>query len=202
MSLTRPILLTAFEPFGSAHVNASQEAARLLAEADPRLVCITLPVVRGEAERIALAALNDLTAAGTPPALMISLGEAGPEPLFVRLEKVAINWDDFRIPDNAGDQPRDTAIAPDGPAAYFSTVPVAQVAEALRGKTPIPVRVSLSAGAYLCNHLAYSALHALAAQGPPVCPYLFVHIPAWRPESDLSLEAIAATVRDVIDAIA
>lgn len=179
-------------------MNGSQEAVRLLAAADPRLVCVTLPVTRGEAERRALAALEELTAAaGTPPALMLSLGEAGPEPV-VRLEKVAINWDDFRLPDNAGNQPIDEPIVPEGPAAYFSTLPVSPIAETLRGTTPLPVRVSLSAGAYLCNHLAYCMLHALSAN--PVCPYLFLHLPSWRPDNGLSLESIAATVRAVIEA--
>lgn len=193
----RPVLLTAFEPFGGAAINASREAARLLAADDPRLVSVTLPVARGAAETRAWATLDYLIRDGTPPALILSLGEAGPEPV-VRLEKVAVNWDDFRIPDNAGNQPRDEPIMPDGPAAYFATVPVARIAAALAGRTPLPVTVSLSAGAFLCNHLAYAMLQALAER-PVTCPYLFVHVPAWRPGGAVSLAAIAETLRAVLD---
>ena len=195
------ILLTAFEPFGGASVNASQEVARRLADADPALRLVVLPVVRGAAERLALAALREMTDAGTPPCLLLALGEAG-KAAQVRLEKAAVNWDDFRIPDNAGNQPRDESIVEGGPATYFATLPLARIADALQEKTPVPVVVSLSAGAYLCNHLAYAVSHALAngfVADPP--PFGFVHVPAAREgdEGAVSVEAVAQTVRAIID---
>lgn len=203
-------LLAAFEPFNGAAVNASLEVAHRLAENDPALDLVVLPVVRGEAERVLLGALagrseNNGTAA---PRLVIALGEAG-NSAEVRLEKVAVNWDDFRIPDNAGNQPRDEAIVSDGPAAYFATLPVARIAADLAGQTPVPVVVSLSAGSFVCNHFAYAVLHALAtkkpATGTPLPPaFGFIHVPALRPETErdasLTLDAIAATVRAVLDA--
>lgn len=195
---TKPILLTAFEPFGGSTVNASLEAAYLLAQADARIELLTLPVVRGVAWQRALSHLTRRVEAGNPPTLMLSLGEAGPE-MMVRLEKVAINWDDYRIPDNGGNQPRDCAIAEDGPAAYFATLPVSRISHHLAGRTPVPVAVSLSAGSYLCNHTAYAILHHLA--DCPVCPYSFIHVPAWRPEQGREpLYAIAETLRAIIAA--
>ena len=193
------ILLTAFEPFGGSGVNASLEAATLLA-ADPRVRLSVLPVTRGEAQAAALRALCRLHDAGTPPRLLLSLGEAGPEPV-VRLEKVAVNWDDFRIPDNGGNRHRDTAIAEGGADARFATLPVGRIERDLAGRTPIPVRVSLTAGSFVCNHLSYAVLEAMATGAVPSCPYLFVHVPNWRPTGDgddSGLRAIVATVSAVM----
>lgn len=191
------ILLTAFEPFGGSSVNASLETATLLAGSDPSIDLVVLPVVRGDAGRIALACLKERREAGAPPTLIVSLGEAGPE-MVVRLEKVAINWDHYRIPDNAGNQPQDTLILPDGPDAYFATLPVAEAVHRLSALTPVPITVSLSAGAFLCNHIAYVLLNHL--QDRPVCPYAFVHIPSWRPEQgEEALENIVVTLRHLLN---
>lgn len=188
------VLLTAFEPFGGARVNVSLEVARRLAAKDARLLLHVLPVARGAAEESALSLLHALGAAGACPHLMVSLGEAGGRD-YVALEKVAINWDDFRIKDNNGSRPRDTAIDPAGPDALFATLPVARIAARLENKTPLPVRVSLSAGAFVCNHLAYRVLHAR-----PACPYAFIHVPAVR-NDPAALAAITETVRIVLRSV-
>jgi len=186
------ILLTVFEPFGGSGVNASFEAGRLLATY-PGVQMVVLPVTAGDAERVALQAL-----ARTQPVLMISLGEAGPEPL-VRLEKVAINWDDFRLPDNGGNTNRDVAITADGSDARFATLPVSRIEKNLAGLTPLRVTVSLSAGAFLCNHLAYAVLQAMAGGTAPVCPYLFVHVPCWRPQNGPeALHNLVATLASLL----
>jgi pyroglutamyl-peptidase len=193
------ILLTAFEPFGGSGVNASLEAARLVA-ADPRVRLAVLPVARGAAEAAALRALCRLHEAGTPARLMLALGEAGPEPV-VRLEKVGVNWDDFRIPDNAGNRHRDEPVRPGGPDARFATLPVGRIERALEGRTPLRVRVSLSAGAFLCNHLAYAVADAMATGAAPPCPFLFVHVPCWRPTGDgddSGLHAIVSTIGAIL----
>ena len=197
-----PILLTAFEPFHGATINASREVGERIAAGDSRVTFVVLPVIRGEAEDAALRALRAMADDDNRPGFMISLGEA--PCAEVRLEKVAINWDDFRIPDNAGNQPRDEAINAGGPDAHFVTLPVARLAAALCGRTPVPVVVSLSAGSFLCNHLAYCALDALAADS--LCPYGFVHVPAVRPgdptDGRPDLDAITITVRQILDAAA
>jgi pyroglutamyl-peptidase len=184
------VFVTAFEPFGSSTVNGSQQAALRWSVRDPEISLVVLPVVRAQAWSVAQAALVALP---EPPKLWLMLGEAGREPQTVRLEKVAINWDDYRLPDNLGEQPRDVAIVPGGPDAYFASLNVGQVALALESKTPLPVQVSLSAGSFLCNHLAYQALHAALA-----FPCAFVHVPAWRPEDGPeALEKLVTTLQAI-----
>lgn len=185
------LLLTAFEPFGGATINASLEAARRLAEADDSLALAVLPVVRGEAERTALAALRRLIAAGGPPALVVSLGEASRP--CVCPERFAVNWDDFPIPDNAGNQPRGEPIVPGGPDRY-ALMPPGLFPEA--GATPVPVAVSEDAGTFLCNHVAYCLAHVL----DPALPYAFFHVPAARPGDTITADAIAETLRALLEA--
>lgn len=168
-------------------MNGSLEAAKWWAAGDASVALATVPVVAGPAEAAAKAALRALP---EPPDLFLSLGEAGPEPV-VRLEKVAVNWDDFRIPDNGGNAWRDRPIQKRGPAARLATVEVARIADDLAGKTPLTVVVSLSAGAFLCNHLAY---RMLGARLP--CPYCFVHVPCWRPHDGEAL------LSDLVDTLA
>ncbi len=144
--------------------------------------------------------------------MVVSLGEAGPESI-VRVEKAYLNWDDFRIPDNAGNTPRDQAIASDGPAAYFATVPVADVvntvnaAQAENGLddiTAMPACVSLSAGSFVCNHTAYAVSHQLATlrAATNVPPFVFVHVPSWRPDDGFpALQAITQTLHRLLDAL-
>ena len=120
------ILVSAFEPFGGAGVNASQEVAQrldgLMLANGATIETLVVPVVAGEAERIVFEQLRNRPR----PLAYIALGEAGPERV-VRLEKVAINWDFFSIPDNAGNQFRDQAIVASGPDAYFATLPFANL---------------------------------------------------------------------------
>ena len=87
-------------------------------------------------------------------------------------ERVAINVDDARIPDNAGQQPVDAPIVPGGPAAYFATVPVKDMVRAIR-EAGVPSELSNSAGTYVCNHLLYCVLHHA---GPGVRAG-FIHVP-------------------------
>ena len=188
------LLLTAFEPFGEASVNASLEAARRLAEEDAGITLAVLPVARGDAERVA--ALRRLIDAGTPPALVLSLGEARRS--HVCLERFAVNRDDFPIPDNAGNQPRGEPILPGGPERYEATLPVVPLAEAMALRSPpVPVVISADAGTFLCNHVAYCLCDALAASG---IPYGFIHVPALRPGDTITGDALARTLRALLGA--
>ena len=185
-------LLSAFEPFAGAKMNASQAVAHRVAARDDRAELLLLPVVRFAAPEIAVARLRQAPA----PPFFLALGEAGRERM-VFLEKVAINWDNFRIADNAGNQPRDAEIIPHGPDAHFATLPVADISDALAGKTPLPVAISLSAGTFVCNHLAYSVADFLTKN--PVSPFCFIHVPAWRPEDGPAfLGEIVETVQAII----
>jgi pyroglutamyl-peptidase len=115
---------------------------------------LVLPCVFG-------AALRALDEALQPqrPRLVLALGQAaGRGELSV--ERVALNVDDARIPDNAGAQPVDVAVVPGAPAARFSTLPIKAMVAALQ-RAGLPAGVSQTAGTFVCNHVFYGLMHAL-----------------------------------------
>lgn len=164
------LLLTGFEPFGGENLNPSWEIAR---ELDGELVeglrvkAWQLPCVFGAALRSL-----DKALAAHSPLLVLSLGQASGR-CDLSLERVAINVDDARIPDNAGAQPVDEPVLATGPAAYFSTLPIKAMVAGLRA-AGIPASVSQTAGTFVCNHVFYGLQHRLA--GSPVRSG-FMHIP-------------------------
>ncbi|WP_405219065.1 SRPBCC domain-containing protein [Agrococcus sp. Ld7] len=167
------ILLTAFEPFGGDAENASFEAVRLLADAwadDPQpgieLVTGVLPVAFADAGP-ALAALLDQHA----PDAVLSVGEAGGRSAITP-ERWAANEDDARIPDNAGDQPRGTAIDPAGPERRASGLDADALVSAIL-QVGLPADASDDAGRFLCNHVAYLVAGLDVPGG-------FLHVPAVR----------------------
>jgi pyroglutamyl-peptidase len=95
---------------------------------------------------------------------VICLGQAARRAV-VSIERVALNLMDFEKPDNAGRKPKDRPIARDGPAAYFSTLPIREMHIALT-RAGIPSELSRDAGGYLCNQVFYTLLHHLAQQRP------------------------------------
>jgi pyroglutamyl-peptidase len=150
-------LVTGFEPFGGDRVNPSFEALERLPARLGTLDIATraLPVLF---ER-ALPALRKAVAS-TAPDIVLCVGLAGGRPAL-SLERVAINVDDARIPDNGGDQPIDRPVVPGGPAAYFTTLPIKAAVAALR-EAGLPAMVSNSAGTFLCNHVFYGLMHEAA----------------------------------------
>ncbi len=168
------ILLVAFEPFGGEALNPAWEAVAMLhgrRVAGHRIVARCLPVAFGTSLRVLRAALRD-----TRPRLVLAVGQAGGR-AAISLERVAINVDDARIPDNAGLQPIDEPVVPGGPAAYFTTLPVKAMLVALR-QAGIPAEVSQTAGTYVCNHVFYGLMHALRRR--PGVAAGFIHVP-WSP---------------------
>ena len=165
------VLLTGFAPFGGEATNPSWDAVQALEGeivAGHRIVARCLPV-EFEASLHALAqALDELA-----PTLVICVGQAGGR-AQISLERVAINVIDARIPDNAGAQPIDEPVAPDGPAAYFTGLPIKAMLAALRN-AGFPAEISQTAGTYVCNHVFYGLMHALRER--PGVRGGFVHIP-------------------------
>ena len=167
------ILLTAFEPFAKRTKNTSQEV--LMRVDDTRtgsqVVKRLLPVdtVKGPA------ALVDIFQNDTFQAV-VCLGEAG-SIRWVQLERLAVNWLDFPIADNAGAQIIDQLIAPNGPTAYFSTLPIRKFEQTLTA-CDIPVRISMSAGTYLCNQVFYTLMHFLNEKSIDI-PAGFIHLPVY-----------------------
>ena len=196
------VLLTAFEPFGGEGLNPSLEAARQIEKIDfPQAVVrlVELPVDRHRAVAVALETLH-----AERPDVVIMLGEAGYR-YRINPERVAINIDDFRIPDNAGNQPKDEPIIEDGPVGYFSTLPIRAIVERIN-MAHIPAAISNSAGAHLCNRLFYSVMHAINVEGLPTkagfihVPYIHDQVIAKHPDApSLSRESIVEAVRLAIE---
>ena len=167
----RTVLLTGFEPFDQDTVNPSWEAVRLLdgtLQGDMQIIARQLPCTfAGAPERLSQL-LQEFT-----PTLVIAVG-LGPGRTDICIERVAININDARIPDNLGYQPIDTPVVAQGPAAYFSTLPLKAMVRAIRAGG-IPASVSHTAGTFVCNQVFYSLQHALAGSGVRSG---FIHIPA------------------------
>ena len=159
------VLLTGFEPFGTATSNPSGEIVKQIS--GDNIVTAILPVAYTQsAER-----LLSLIAQHNPD-VVICLGQAEGR-TSITPEKVAINLDDARLPDNEGVVRNDVKILADGPDAYFSTLPLKEIVDAIKAQG-IPVTVSLSAGAFLCNHVFYVAQNKFAGKDVRSG---FVHVP-------------------------
>ena len=192
---TATVLLTGFEPFGGETINPSWEAVRRLdgwTAPGLRVVAGLLPCEFGAA-RDALEALIERHR----PQCLIAVGQAGKR-TEISVERVAINVDDARIPDNAGRQPIDAPVAPDGPAAYFATLPIKAIVHRLR-EAGIPAAVSQTAGTFVCNHVFYAAMHAAAqrSSGGGAMRAGFIHIP-YLPEQAARHDGAASLPLDLV----
>ncbi|MBY6266207.1 pyroglutamyl-peptidase I [Azospirillum sp. 412522] len=197
------VLLTGFEPFGGETVNPSWEAVRQLDGWECRghhVAAKLIPCVFG-------ASLDALgrAVAETDPAALLAVGQAQSR-AELSLERVAVNLDDARIPDNAGNRPVDMPVAAGGPAAYFASLPVKAMAAALRD-AGIPAGLSHSAGSFVCNHLFYGACHLRAVRRPAM-RVGFLHIPlapeqaARHPGSpSMAVEQVVAGLRIAVDTL-
>lgn len=171
------ILVTGFEPFNGETVNPSQLIVhRLIAPNGAVLIKAILPVEFKNAS----VQLQTLFREHQPD-VVLSIGQAGGRP-EISVERVAINIDCVKssngsklLPDNFGDMPVDEPIEPEGPPAYFSTLPLWNIVEAIQERN-IPAGISNSAGTYVCNHVMYVSLHQAAVQYPQMKAG-FIHVP-------------------------
>ena len=191
------LLLTAFEPFGGEHLNPSLETARQMERisfADALVRVAELPVDRHRGVATALGIIR-----AERPDIVIMLGEAGGR-YRINPERVAINIDDFRIPDNAGNQPKDELIVEGGPVGYFSTLPIRAIVERIN-KAHIPAAISNSAGAHLCNRLFYSVMHVISVEGLPTKAG-FIHVPYLHDQAINKYPDVPSMSRDsIIEAV-
>ena len=165
------VMVTGFDPFGGDEINPSWEAVRALPErvGTVEIIKCEIPTAFEGATREIRKKLDEIR-----PDALICVGLYGGSP-SIRVERVAVNLQDARIPDNAGAQPRDRSIAPGGPAAYFATLPTRKMVERLTF-AGIPAVLSYSAGTFVCNTLLYSALDHIARQDLHI-PCGFLHVP-------------------------
>ncbi|MFH8133808.1 pyroglutamyl-peptidase I [Pantoea osteomyelitidis] len=168
----KTVLITAFEPFEGETINPSWEAVRQLdgkVIGGAKVVARQLPVVFGHALEKLWQAMDEIQ-----PQRILAVGQAGGRSDF-SVERVAINVDDARIPDNQNNQPVDEPVINDGPAAYFSTLPIKAIVAAVR-EAGIPASVSQTAGTFVCNHVMYGLLHRLHTRENPARGG-FIHLP-------------------------
>lgn len=167
----KKILFTGFEPFGGADTNPSWDAVSLLPDQiqNAEIVKYRLPV---EYDRAAVL-LREAIGKEQPDAV-ICVGQAGGRAVLTP-EMVAINLNDSASPDNAGRACDGTPVCPDGPTAYFATVPVKAIVRAV-AEAGIPAAVSYTAGTYVCNNVMYHLLHMQAMEFPQMKGG-FIHVP-------------------------
>ena len=165
------ILVTGFDPFEGEPINPSWEAVRRLPDTveGVEIIKVQLPTSFGRSADVVRAAILE-----HDPDVVVNVGEAGGQ-LAISPERVAINVDDDRIPDNDGNQSIGTQILADRPADYVSSLPVKEMVTAMK-KTGIPAVVSDTAGTYVCNHLMYQVLHMIDHEFPGKRGG-FVHVP-------------------------
>jgi pyroglutamyl-peptidase len=188
------VLVTAFDPFGGEGVNASQRVLEALPDRPEGLVLakLLLPTTFAGAPELAICRAQELR-----PSAILCLGQAAGR-TAVTPERAALNIMDARIPDNAGAQPVDVPIDPAGPAAYFSTLPLRRMVEAVRG-TGTPAQLSNTAGTFVCNCLMYRMLRYVSGL-PEKVPCGFVHVPALPEQGGPGLP-LADLVRGVTAAL-
>ena len=154
----KTVLVTGFEPFGGERVNPSALAAQALHGreiAKRRVIGVVLPCVFGKSQATLRREIQRLR-----PELIICTGQDGGR-AEIAVESISLNIMDANIPDNDGNRPIAQPVVRTGPAAYWSTLPVKAIADALR-TADLPVKVSYSAGTFVCNYVFYGLMRTLA----------------------------------------
>ena len=190
------LLITGFEPFGGENINPSWEAVRMLPSkiGGYSLIKLLIPVEFGKAADMVIEAADE-----SCPDLILCIGQAGGRSAITP-ELVGINLRHASIPDNSGYQPKDEPIIKGGDDAYFSTVPVRKLTEAIKA-SGVPSDVSYSAGAYVCNDVLYTLLHHFNDSKTKVG---FIHIPYSKEqnkEPDMHLDDIIKGLIVAIESI-
>ena len=186
------LLITGFDPFGGGAINPSWEAVSRLPEQLGiwRLTRLQIPTVFAAAAETVLAA-----AGADAPDVILCVGQAAGRDA-VTPERIGVNIRDAKIADNEGNMPQGEYCAPDGPAAYCATLPVMEMAAAIR-EAGLPGVVSNSAGAFVCNDTLYLLLHRYAGTATRVG---FIHVP-YLPEQGTPNLSPEQTVRGLEAAI-
>jgi pyroglutamyl-peptidase len=166
------ILLTGFEPFGTYPINPSGEVAKALdgrAFGAESVRAVVLPVHHRDAAAAVARLVDDTT-----PRAIVHLGLAGGR-ARIALERVAVNVMDFEIADNVGYRATGEPCVVGGPVAYFSTLPLRAMLDALVADG-VPAYLSNTAGTYLCNQTMYTTRHLLERRGLAIAAG-FIHLP-------------------------
>ena len=189
------ILVTGFDPFGGEQVNPALETVKSLPSVihGAEIRWVEIPTVFYQSAEVLEAEIVRYQ-----PDVVLCIGQAGGR-AGLTPERVAINQDDARIPDNQGNQPIDTPIRLDGEAAYFSTLPIKAMVQAIN-EVGLPATVSNTAGTFVCNHLMYQALY-LADKKFPNMRAGFMHIPYMTEQVVNKPNTASMCLRDIVRGI-
>lgn len=165
------ILVTGFDPFGGEPINPALEAVKGLADTinGAEIIKLEIPTVFGKSAEVVKAAMKK-----HQPDVVLNIGQAGGR-FAISPERVAINIDDARIPDNEGNQPVDIAIQENGAPAYFTQLPIKAMVTQMK-EAGIPANVSNTAGTFVCNHIMYQVQYLIEKEYPSVKGG-FIHVP-------------------------
>ncbi|HIX24878.1 MAG TPA: pyroglutamyl-peptidase I [Candidatus Lachnoclostridium avicola] len=198
------ILVTGFDPFGGETVNPAYEAVKLLPDTigGAQIFKLEIPTVFSLSGPAVEEGIKKYQ-----PDVVLCVGQAGGR-ASISVEKVAINFVDARIPDNNGEQPLDEPLQADGPAAYFSTLPVKAMVQHVKD-AGLPCYLSFTAGTYVCNSIMYNVLYMCEKRYPGIRAG-FIHVPyacgqvidKANTTPSMPLETIAKSLEYAIEAIA
>lgn len=196
------ILVTGFDPFGGESINPAIESVKRLPDviAGAEIIKLEIPTVCHKSLHVIEQAIEKYN-----PDVILSIGQAGGRS-DITVERVGINVDDCRIPDNEGNQFIDTPVFPDGPAAYFVNLPIKAMVQAIQ-KAGIPASVSNSAGTFVCNHVTYGVRHLIETKysgkrsGFIHIPYLVTQVVDKKDMPSMELDTIVKGLIAAITAI-
>ena len=189
------VLLTGFEPYWDYPENSSWEVARELASSGIDGVELAAELMPVRFSSVAQA-LHTAVQRHNPD-MIIMLGQSGGSDR-VKLERVALNMMDARIPDNDCYIPNEETIYTNAPTALFTNMPIKRLCAAIE-EQGIAVKISNSCGLYVCNRLYYEALtlcrenHSLKA--------LFVHLPFYKGQPSAKAGKPAMPLSEMLRAI-
>lgn len=185
------ILVTGFDPFGGEKINPAIESVKKLPDtiAGAEIIKLEIPTVIGKSVDKIRDKIEEVH-----PDVVLSIGQAGGRP-DITVERVGINCDDCRIKDNEGNQPIDEKVAEDGPAAYFSTLPIKAMVKNIQDGG-VPASVSNTAGTFICNHVLYGVAYIQATKHNEMRTG-FIHIP-FLPEQVVDKKNMPSMALDTI----
>ncbi|MCG8453116.1 MAG: pyroglutamyl-peptidase I [Spirochaetales bacterium] len=194
------VLITGFDPFGGESINPAYEAVKRLPSqiSGAEIVTLEVPTVFGKSIEAVTTKIDQIH-----PDVVICVGQAGGR-FEVTPERVAINVDDARIPDNEGNQPLGQPVLEGAPDAYFSTLPVKAMVQKIR-KRGIPSALSNTAGTFVCNHLMFGVLDYLHQQnygrgGFIHIPFLMEQVVDKPGKPGMALETLTSALEAAIEA--
>ena len=153
--MKKKILITGFEPFDKDQTNPSGDWINWMKKKESRkdleIRGNILPVTFSGAFLDFKKAFDEFC-----PDMIILTGLAKNR-LELTVERIGINWVNARIPDNDNVLITSQKINEEGPDGLFTTIDINRLTE-LAAINGVTLKLSTSAGEYVCNDLLYKVL--------------------------------------------